>query len=331
MKFLLIHLCLALIAGVVFAEKPEMVYVVETVVAKEEPFSFKRRYIGTITSEYFSILKPQISGTIDEIKVKPEQEVKKDQILFSLDNASQKAAVEIDRKNVALVKRSFARNEQLRKSGDISKAQSDQAHLALLQAEQKLTESLKILKNSEVRAPFDGIVGVPRVVLGESVTPQDSLISIRKGAYSISFRVPASRLKEIAVGQKVLVNKETALISAVERSIDPSTRTGFAKAILKQCERCIVGSSVFAEVTIEEKPKTILLNKEAIFYQRSKPFIMVVKSNDKGVLVVEEREIRVGHEQNGMIEILSGIKSGEIIVKANPKRLRNGVQVKVVS
>jgi hypothetical protein len=55
-------------------------------------------------------------------------------------------------------------------------------------------------------------------------------------------------------------------VNAVERSIDPLTRTGFAQVKLKECPRCIVGSSVFAEVTIKTKPKAIMLSRNAIFY-----------------------------------------------------------------
>ncbi|HXW60457.1 MAG TPA: efflux RND transporter periplasmic adaptor subunit, partial [Myxococcota bacterium] len=161
------HLCLGLlVAANLFAQIPEMTYVVETITAKEEPFAFKRRYIGTISSEYFSLLKPEMNGTIDEINVRPEQSVKKNQHLFSLDNAAQKALVKIDEKHLELAQKSLNRYKALRATGDVSKAQLDEALLAVLRAEQKLAENKKNLKNTEIRAPFDGIVGVPRVVLG---------------------------------------------------------------------------------------------------------------------------------------------------------------------
>lgn len=323
-------LCLCFwIASCAYTEKPEITYVVESFTAKEEPFSFKRRFIGTIASEYFSLLKPQMNGTIDEINVTPEQSVKKGQHLFSLDNAAQRSLVKLDEKHLLLAQKTLKRYQTLRKTEDISKAQLETAQLSVLQSEQKLAENKKALKNTEVRAPFDGIVGVPRVVLGQSVTPADTLISIRKGFFSVSFRIPASRLKEIEVGQAVEVNKEIATISAVERSIDPTTRTGFAKVILKDCSRCIVGSSVFAEVTITKKPQAILVPKDAVFYSRGKAHVVMLKTNEQGELVGEEKEVSVGHEQAGMLEIISGLVSGDKVVKANPKRLPKGAKLRV--
>lgn len=313
------------------AAPQEMTFVVETVVAKEEPFAFKRRYIGTINAEYFSLLRPQMSGTIDEINVKANQQVKKGQHLFSLDNSPLKKAVELDQKHLNLAKAAYLRKGALRKTNDITRAQLEEAEMAMLFAEQKLAESKKALKNSEVVAPFDGVVGVPRVVMGQSVTPKDTLISIKQGYYFISLRIPASRLKEIAVGQPVLVNSETVLVDAVEKSIDPHTRTGFARATLKECPRCIVGSSAFAELTIEDNPQAIMLTRNAIFYKKGKPYVVKVESDKSGITRADIKEISVGLEQEGMVQIKTGVLAGDLIVKANPKRLSQGARLKVVS
>jgi len=320
----------ALCALNVVASPSEIISVVETVVAKEEPFSFKRRYIGVIGTEYFSLLKPQVSGTIDEINVKADQAVKKNQRLFSLDNSDLKKSVLLDQKNLALAKKALSRSLVLKKTHDVTKAQVDQDEHAVLAAEQKLADSKNALKNSEIEAPFDGVVGVPRVVMGQSVTPADTLISIRQGIYSVTLRIPASRLKEIAVGQAVLVNKETAHIDAVERSVDPLTRTGFAKATLKSCARCIVGSSVFADVTIEDKPKAIMLSRNVIFYEKGQPHVVVVKTDQAQKSTAEIRPVSLGKEQDAMVEILSGLRPGEVVVKANAKRLRPGSLLKVL-
>ena len=327
--YLLAFISAALLALFLEASPKDVTFVVEDILIKEEPFSFKRRYIGEIGAEYFSLLKPQVSGTIDEINIKADQHVKKNERLFSLDNSDLKKAVLIDQKNLSLSKRALARSVALKKTHDVTKAQVDQDEQAVLVAEQKLADSKNALKNSEIEAPFDGIVGVPRVVMGQSVTPLDTLISIRRGLYAVTIRVPASRLKEIAVGQKALVNKELTHIDAVERSIDPQTRTGFAKATLTNCPRCIVGSSVFVDVTIEDKPKAIMLNRNAIFYEKGKPYVVVVKSDQAHKKTADIRAITLGKEQDAMVEILSGLAPGEVVVKANSKRLSQGALLKV--
>jgi len=317
---------LALIISLVsYAAPPEMTFTVEAVEIKPQPFSFTRRYIGVINSEYFSLLKFQTSGTIDEINIKAGQEVKKNQHLFSLDNRPLKEAVVLDQENLNQARKALARARILGRTHDITKVQIEQAESVELAAKRKLSESKKALKNSEVDAPFDGIVGVPRVSLGQSITPEDILVSIQKGYYYATIRIPASRLKEIAVGQPVLVNKEQTQIDAVERSIDPKTRTGFAKAIIKECPRCIVGSSVFADITIENNAQTIMLSRNAIYYEKGEPYVVVVK-DDKAHI----QKISVGKEQDGLVQVLSGLKPGDLVVKANSKRLRQGAKLKVL-
>jgi multidrug efflux pump subunit AcrA (membrane-fusion protein) len=58
---------------------------------------------------------------------------------------------------------------------------------------------------------------------------------------------------------------------------------------------------------------------------------VLVKTDPKGQIVAEEREVSVGHEQEGKIEITSGIDAGDHIVKANARRLPKGAKVKVAT
>jgi membrane fusion protein (multidrug efflux system) len=326
-NYINIFLFILVLSIQVFAK--EIVFVVESEVVKAQSFSFKRRFIGTLSTEYFSLLKPKMSGIIDEINVKAEQKISKNQHLFSLDNEAFKKSVELDKKNLSIAHKALMRAQSLFKHNDITKAQLDEAQSAKLRAEHRLLESQKALRNAEVLAPFDGIAGVPRVVMGQQVEPSDTLISIQKGAYFVTIQIPASRLNEISPGQKIIVNKEEAFIDAVERSVDPKTRTGFAKAIIKGCERCIVGGSVFVDVIIEDNPQAIMLSRNAIFYEKGQAYVVVVK-NENNEHKADLRAVTLGKEQEGLVHIVSGLNSEDIIVKANPRRLRQGSLLKVL-
>jgi multidrug efflux pump subunit AcrA (membrane-fusion protein) len=143
--------------------------------------------------------------------------------------------------------------------------------------------------------------------------------------------VPPSGLKELALGQIVIVNKERSTIDAIERSIDPKTRTGFATVKLKECPKCIIGSSVSVDIIIENNAHAVMINRNAIFYEKKQSYVVVIKKDSDGTQRAEYRKVSVGKEQDGLVHVVDGITPGELIVTANPKRLRPQVLLRVHS
>lgn len=328
--YLIIHFVAILFSANALLAAGERTFVVETKVIQPEDFIVKRRYIGTINAENFSILRAQSSGTIASIHVKAEEKVKKGQLLVSLDNRSEKSSYEIALKTLKSRQSKMDRLKQLKKTGDVTKGQVDEAKLDILNASMSVENAKKALENSEIRAPFDGIAGVPRVVIGESVKTDTAIISVRKGNYNLTFLVPPKRIRELSVGQEVTTQNETSRISAIEKTIDPATLTGFAKANFPSCKNCIIGESVMSEVTIAHNPKAILISHNSIYYDKGKPFVVRVISNEKNETRAEVREVSLGQEQEGRVEILSGLSFGDRIVATDPKRITPNAILKVL-
>lgn len=308
----------------------ERTFVVETKVVQPENFIVQRRYIGTINAENFSILRAKSAGTIASIAVKPEQNVKKGQLLASQDNRSQKSSLEIALKTHRSLQSKVDRLKKLKNTGDVTKGQVDEAKRDLLNASLNLENAKKALEDTEIRAPFDGIAGVPRVVIGESVKPDTAIISVRQGAYSLIFRVPPKRIRELAVGQEVTTDNGKSTIAAIERTIDPLNLTGFAKTNFPACKNCIIGESIFCQVAVAHNPKAILVNHSSLYYDKGNPYVVRVVSNEKKETRAQPTIVRLGQEQNGLVEIVSGLSPGDSIVIADPKRITPNALLKVL-
>lgn len=318
-----------LIPYALWAQPKEIPFVVETMVLMPiKRFAVERRYIGTLKADKFSWLSPKSAGTVASIAIKPHQRVKKGQLLLSLKGGGQKGSVEIAQKSLALLSKELERNQDLFKTKDITKTELEKSEREVLAARQRLLEQERELENIEIRAPFDGVVGVPKVVLGESVDASKHVISIMEGDFSVFINVPSAKLAEIKEGQPIRVKTLQSTIAAVERSIDPVTRVGFAKASFKKCDFCIVGDSVFAHITVHEKNDALVIPKKAIYYQNAKPHVVVaVKNGD--ALKSHIQEIVVGEEQEDRVEVISGLKQNDLLVAANPKRIPEGATLTV--
>ncbi len=331
LKILPITAALFLCAFASMAHMPEMNFVVESAVVKPRPqFVIERRYIGTVKAEKFSLLNPKTSGTVASIDVKAGQQVKKGQLSLTLTSTVETKSVELALESLKRAQEKLKRSRKLFKNDVISKSQLEDAEEAERIAKSNLEAQKKQKESVEIRAPFDGVVGVPRVVLGETVQPQVPVISIMDGPFSVFINIPSSRLAEVKSGQKVVVKSVAATIDAVERSIDPINRTGFAKVILPNCETCIVGDSVNATISVYEKNNVILIDKDSFYYKNQKPYVVVIAKNEGEKRHAQVREIVIGEEQDGLVEVVSGLKDGEEIISVNPKRVTNKASVTVI-
>lgn len=299
---------------------PNVAYVVETAVVKPTKFSIERLYIGTIKAEKFSVLTAKSTSTVEKIHVKAGKKVKKGDLLISLKSGVEKAGFDLAKKSLSLLEQQFGRYKKLYKTNDITKSEIDRLEGEVLSSRSKVEDQRRSLDNVQITAPFDGIVGVPRVVLGESVSAGASLISISDGPFLVFINIPPSRLLEVKAGQRVKLNDISSTISAVDQSIDEKTRVGFANAIFPKCESCIIGNSVYVKITVLEKDQALLINHNAIYYKNQKPNVVLVV-RDKGKTTSMIKEIVIGEQQDGLVEVLSGLKSGDEIVTANPKRI----------
>lgn len=300
---------------------PNISYVVETMVVKPTKFAVERRYIGTIKAEKFSVLSSKSLSTVEKIHVNAGAHVKKGDLLISLKGGAEKAGFELAKKSLHLLVEQLERYKKLYRTNDITKSELDRLEGEVLASSTRLEDQRRSLENVQLTAPFDGIVGVPRVVLGETIAAGSPLISITEGEFLAFINIPASRLLEVKVGQSVRLKDIKSTITAVEKSIDEKTRVGFAKASFSSCDSCIIGDSVYLKITVHEKDQALLVNRNAIYYKDQKPQIVVVKKDKDGKTIAQITPVTVGEEQDGLVEVVSGLNNNDEIVSANPKRI----------
>lgn len=132
-------------------------------------------------------LAPTITGRIDRLPVVEDQRVLANQILLSLDQSAHEAALDVARANVsraeAAVERAEAQLELLPDDAsetqlDAAEAEVNLARADLQLAQSTLTGAAVDMRQTELRAPFDGIVASIDVAVGEQATAGQVAISM---------------------------------------------------------------------------------------------------------------------------------------------------------
>jgi membrane fusion protein (multidrug efflux system) len=309
-----------------------------TVEAGPVRFSTVRRQIeavGSLRSNESVILRPEISGRITEILFDEGQRVQKGMPLIRLDAAIARAQVEQARASLVLSKANHERAEDLYRRGAgtqrardeaVSKLRADEAALALAQA---------TLDKATLVAPFDGIIGLRKVSVGDYVNPGQDLVNIENiEQLKVDFRVPEIYSMQIRVGQTVQVRLDAipnssyeGTVYAIDPAYDPNGRAIILRARLPNRDG-LLRSGMFARVTllVDEREQAIVVPETALVPISGDHFIFRVVDG-KAVLT----KVKIGLRRRGQVEILDGLDRDAVIVTEGAVKLRDGTAVRTIA
>ena len=214
--FFKIVLGIAIIAGICYGlntlrekkqaePEPEVIRPVRTITLRGQGETFKRRYFGTVQGSKRADLSFRVSGTLNKINVEKGANVKRGALLATLDprdfntriSQAQSALsqAEAQYKNAQA---DFKRYENLYKQRVIAKAQYDTyktqvdvTKSAVNSANANLKSARDALKDTELRAPFDGVIADRTVENFQDITAKQTIFSLQDlSALEIVFNVP---------------------------------------------------------------------------------------------------------------------------------------------
>ena len=162
--------------------------------------------VGSLQSNESVILRPEVSGRIAAIGFKDGQVVRKGQMLIALDNALNEAEVAQMKAEYDLALANLKRSEDLASRKFISSSAQDTAASNAQVAEAKLKLAQARSSKMRIVAPFDGVVGIRGVSLGDYVKDGTDLVNVEDvRILKVDFRLPERNLTQIKVGQGIEV------------------------------------------------------------------------------------------------------------------------------
>ncbi|HAV73241.1 efflux transporter periplasmic adaptor subunit [Stenotrophomonas maltophilia] len=294
-------------------------------------------------------LRPRVSGYIDKVNYVEGQEVKKGDVLFTIDARSYRA--ELDRATAELnrartqaqVSRSEAdRARRLSDQQAIStetweqrRAVSEQA-LAQVQAAQAAVDAARLnMEFTQVRAPINGRAGRAMVTAGNLVTAGDSasvlttLVSLDKvhvyfdadeGTFLRYAQMarkgerPSERDSELPV--KVGLSGEDGYphegkVDFLDNQVTRSTGTIRVRALLDNADRAFT-PGLFARVQLlgSGQFQAMLIDDKAVLTDQDRKFVYVVDKDNKA----QRRDIQLGRNADGLRIVEQGLKAGDRVI-----------------
>lgn len=306
-------------------------------------------YSGEVRGRYESQLAFQVGGKIVKRNVELGSVVKPGDVLMQIDPKdlqqvvnSGSAQVYSAESQLRLAETNLMRYTQLFEQGAVSRAQYDQyqtsydaAVAAARQASAQYTQGANQLDYSHLYTDVQGVVSAINVEAGQVVSAGQTVVTVvRDGEREIEINVPESRIHEIRKAQQIKV-KFWALPGVVNdgkiREIAPMadkvSRTYKVRiSLLNPMPEIKLG--MVASVTVEafdgQQSTVLYIPLTAIYQTGQSPAVWIVNEG-----VIELRPIRTGDFGDGTVQVLEGLKAGDVIVTAGVHKLREGQTVNV--
>ncbi|MFO0405783.1 MAG: efflux RND transporter periplasmic adaptor subunit [Labrys sp. (in: a-proteobacteria)] len=294
------------------------------------PIRLMAEAVGTTLARQAVDVVPLAAGRIVSIAVEPGRAVKTGDVLFELDKDIERANLMEAEAKLREATLALERADSLRKNKAIADAQFEQATSLVVTSQAEVDRANRRLADRVVRAPFDGIVGLKRVEIGESVTTQTVLTTLDDlSEVEIEFSLSEVLFEQVKIGQAVIANAAAfpgrrfeGTVRTIDSRVDPASRSFRVRATIPNRE-LVLPAGMFVHLSLVLNERTALtVPEEALLVQGGKSFVFVLSDGK-----VARRPVELGQRDVGTIEILSGVAAGERIVTRGVQKLRDGASV----
>lgn len=354
--FIIVGLLLALLVGALvgfnafraqkikefFASNKPPPVTISAVEAKSEVLPNLQRAVGSLAAVHQVNVTSDVSGRITDILFTAGSRVTKGTPLVQLFDQPDQGDLANYKAQATVARLALERAQQLAARQVGPQVTVDQAQAAFDQANAGIAKTEAIISQKLVRAPFDGVLGVRQVEVGQFLTAGTQIVSLTDlSTLFANFTVTEKDSGRLKVGQTARVSVDAypgkqfdGKITTIEPQIATDTRNIRVQATINN-PGDILKPGMFAEVTVvlPDKPAVVTVPETAVEYSLYGDSVFLIKEHKdddgKTSLTAEQTFVRTGERINGRAVIEKGLKPGERVAAVGQLKLQSGAAVEI--
>ena len=308
---------------------------INAVVLKKQSLTDKFISTGTTIPDEEVNLSFESSGKIVSIYFTEGTHVKKGELLAKINDKPLQAELKKLEAQIPLAKeRVFRQGTLLQKD-----AVSQEAYEQVTTEYDKLMADIELVKarilQTELLAPFDGIIGLRLVSEGAYTTPSTIIANLTKiSPLKIEFSIPERYASDVSNGTNItffmesssgLVQTHNAKVYAVESKVALETRSLMVRALYPNAnEEILPGRYLSVEINRREIRDALAIPSEAIIPEMGKNIVYLYKSGQ-----AKAAEIITGLRTESHVQVLEGVNPGDTVITTGVMQLRVGMKVNI--
>lgn len=329
----------AIAMGALMAPPPAAV---TTVVVKPQTWQPVLSAVGSLKAVNGVTVSTDLAGIVSEIPLESGTRVKKGEMLVQLDTQQEDAQLRSAQARLELAKIDMERKRDLVAKKAVAASDLDAAQSEFRQAEAAVEEVKAIIGRKRIAAPFDGVLGIRQVNVGQYLNPGAPIIPLQSlDPIYVEFALPQQHLETIAPGKKLRVTASgltgqefSGEITAIDSRVDEASRNILVQGTVPNPDHKLrPGMFVGIEVLLPEQEGVLAVPSSAVNYAPYGDSVYVVKEqagpDGKPTKMVQQQIVRLGTTRGDLVTLVSGVKAGDEVVSSGTFKLRPGAPVQV--
>jgi len=332
MTFLRNRLLLLGLAGLMFspllmAQQPTAVIAAE---ARLADWSDPLQALGTLHADESVTLSATVTDTVAELNFRDGERVEAGRLLVRLTDDEAQADLRVaqalrDERRNTVNRLDRLQQRNLAPRGDLEDAQ---ARLRQVEAEVQALEAR--LADYRIQAPFAGRVGFRNVSVGALVSPGTDLVTLDKlDVVKLDFTLPETALGQLEPGLSLTATsvaypdtRFSGEIDSIGTRVDPVTRSITVRARLSNSEDRLRPGMLMTVVVDRAPRQALVIPEAALIPEGRRQFVLTLDPDDDHR--VTRREIEIGARREGEVEVIDGLRDGQLVVAHGTERVRDG-------
>jgi membrane fusion protein (multidrug efflux system) len=287
---------------------------------------------GTLYAAEETQIRAEVSGRIIMMNLPEGAVVPKGALLVKLFDQDLQAQLRKLEVQLQIAIKTVERQRELLAINGVSQQDFDLSALTVDNLKADIQSTKISISKTEIRAPYEGKIGLRKVSLGAYLSPADIITTLREvKELKLEFSVPERYAKNIGQGYIVQFKVEgsnklhKAVVLATEGNVEQNTRTLKIRAIISEKDPELV-PGLYAKVNLQLGKDTaaLMIPSQSIIPQaRNKQVILLRK--DSALFTVIETGIR----DSAYVQVIKGLKAGDTLLTTGLMSIRPNGKVKL--
>ena len=317
--------------------------------------SLLRTFSGVAQAGAESKLSFKVNGTVNQVSVKVGDKIPRGGVIATMDptdfnlqlqqtQASLDRAQAEERNAAAVYERTrllYENNNASRSELDATRAAYESTKAAALSIKKQIQMSRQQLKYTELKAPITCSIAAVDIEENENVRSGQLVVVANCGTQAeVDVGVPESVISLIKQGSLAQVTFDAftaktfeAVVTEVGVAVTSASST-FPVTVQLTEPNPLVRSGMTADVTFslesEETQKRIFLEPIAVKEDLKGQFVFIVEPEGEDLGIARKRFVKPGELMQDGLEIIEGLKDGDLVVTAGASRLQDGLKVRLL-
>jgi membrane fusion protein (multidrug efflux system) len=259
------------------------------------------------------------------------QSVARGAVLVELDSAQARADLAAAAAELTESVSQYNRARELFATQLVSRSQFEQLEATKLANAARVAAARARLEDTQIRAPFDGRVGLRRISVGSLISPGTVITTLDDtSVIKLDFAVPENTLAMLREGLEISATTSayperrfSGTVQSIDSRVDATTRAVTLRALIPNPDGALK-PGMFMNVELTKDQRTaVVIPEEALVPEQNKQFVFVIDGEH-----ARKREVTIGARRPGSVEVVAGLAAGERIIVEGTVKIRDGGEVR---